>query len=327
MKTFFCLSLACALLPLTGAAQRVDYSVLYVSQESGTEFTKITDDGDYVCMPKVKREWRGDNISWYSNKVIDVSPDGKNIAFLSARNNTSNIFIKKLSNSGGSVQRTNRQNIQDFSFSPDGQNICFSERDGRIAQIYQTSAISGYVCRQITNNAVDFMPVYSENMEQIFFTRQERNSTSIWSYNLANNYLSNYTRGMNPYPLKGNGSMLCVRSNSEGRGEIWRVDINRGTEECLLSDPVRSFSSPSLSPNGKWILLVGSSVLTVGKKAYANTDVFVCKTDGTDLRQLTYHAADDLSPVWDKSGRYVYFISQRGSAEGTANIWRMTFDF
>ena len=41
--------------------------------------------------------------------------------------------------------------------------------------------------------------------------------------------------------------------------------------------------------------------------------------------QLTYHAADDLSPVWSRDGRYIYFISQRGSATATANVWRMNF--
>ena len=46
--------------------------------------------------------------------------------------------------------------------------------------------------------------------------------------------------------------------------------------------------------------------------------------DGTGLMQLTYHAADDLSPAWSKDGRYIYFISQRGSADAIANIWRIT---
>ena len=56
---------------------------------------------------------------------------------------------------------------------------------------------------------------------------------------------------------------------------------------------------------------------------YPNTDLFVCRIDGTGFAQLTYHAADDLSPVWSKDGRFIYFISQRGSSDGTANIWKM----
>ena len=53
--------------------------------------------------------------------------------------------------------------------------------------------------------------------------------------------------------------------------------------------------------------------------------IYACRIDGTGMAQLTYHAADDLSPVWSRCGRYIYFISQRGSASATANIWRMPF--
>jgi len=60
---------------------------------------------------------------------------------------------------------------------------------------------------------------------------------------------------------------------------------------------------------------------------YRNTDIFVCRIDGTEFTQLTYHAADDISPVWSQDGKYIYFISQRGSSTGTANIWRMNFIF
>ena len=45
------------------------------------------------------------------------------------------------------------------------------------------------------------------------------------------------------------------------------------------------------------------------------------------IRDSTYHAADDLSPVWSKDGRYIYFVSQRGNKEAKANIWRMTFNY
>ena len=59
---------------------------------------------------------------------------------------------------------------------------------------------------------------------------------------------------------------------------------------------------------------MGSNVLMNGDQKYFNTDLFACHVDGTHLVQLTYHAADDLSPVWSQDGKYIYFISQRGSA-------------
>ncbi len=310
-----------AALPLQVMAQ-VDYSVVSVNEESGIDFTCITSENDYVFMPLVKRASK--KVNWQSNKVIDVSVDGTQMAYLSVRNKTTNIFIKEVDKQGTSVQRTNRQCVVDFNYSPNGKYICFSEKTGKFNQIYQTDSKSGYICRQITSNNIDYGPIYSSDMNNIFFSRQEAKGSSIWSYNIANNFLANYTKGMNPCPLTSN-TMLCSRTNAQGINEIWRVDFESGTEECVVSDLNRSFTTPSLSPDGKWILMVGSSVLTNGKREFANTDIFVCHTDGTHLSQLTYHAADDLSPTWSRDGRYIYFISQRGSATAVANIWRMTF--
>lgn len=303
--------------------QTVDYSVVSVPEESGVDFKMLTSDNDYVCMPLVKRTQKG--VNWFTNRIIDVSVDGEKIAFVSSRNGTTNIFVKDILKQGASIQRTNRKNVVDFSYSPDGKYIAFSESMGSNNTIFQTDATNGFVCRQITNSNKDYSPVYSNDVNRIFFSRLETKSTSIWSYDLKDNYLSSYTSGMNPCIMAESESILCVRVNTYGRGEIWRVNLSTGVEECILSDTERSFSTPSLSPDGQWILFVGSSPISTGKSNFWNTDIYVCRTDGTHLMQLTYHAADDLSPEWSADGQYIYFISQRGSASGVANIWRMSF--
>ena len=304
-------------------AQQVDYSVVSVPEEAGIEFVQMTSPNDYVCMPVVKRSAR--SINWLSNRILDISVDGKNIAYLSFRNNSTNIFIKALDKQGSSIQRTNRANVLDFSYSPDGKYICFSEKRGKTNQIFQTNANSGYVCRQITNANQDYSPIYSTDMQQIFFARQEMKGISIWSYNISNNFLSNYTSGMNPYPLAESNTFICTRITADGRSEIWKINYETGIEECIVSDMERSFTSPTLSPDKQWILLVGSSKINAGNIVYLNTDIYVARLDGSELSQITYHAADDLSPVWSKDGKYIYFISQRGNAEGIANVWRMNF--
>lgn len=306
-------------------AQKVDNSIVSVPEETGTEFQQVTTSNDYVCMPLVKRT--GGKINWLSNRIIDIVPNGKNIAYLSYRNNTTNIFIKELGKQGSSIQRTNRSNVLDFSFSPDGKYLCFSETRGKTSQIFQTSAVDGYVCRQITTGNQDYSPIYSSDKKQIFFTRQEKNSVSIWSYNIDNNFLSSYTNGMNPYPTSNSNTFFCTRVNTDGKSEIWKINSDTGVEECIISDRERSFTSPVLSPDGQWILFVGNSNITGNNFKYMNTDLFAAKPDGTNFLQLTYHAADDLSPVWSKDGKYIYFISQRGDASGTANIWRMNFNY
>ena len=61
------------------------------------------------------------------------------------------------------------------------------------------------------------------------------------------------------------------------------------------------------------------------KEKIDNTDIFVVRTDGTQLTQLTYHAGNDLSPVWSPDGKSIYFLSQRGSADRIYNVWKMDF--
>ncbi len=313
-----------SLFVLGAQAQQVDYSVVSVPEESGVDFKKITTDNDYVCMPIVNRTSKG--VKWLTNRIIDVSTDGTSIAYLSYRNNSSNIFVKDISRQGSSVQRTNRSSIIDFSYSPDGKNICFSESRGGNNQIYVTDAKNGYVCRQITSGGNDYSPIYSSDMSNIFFARQEQNGVSIWSYSVTDNFLSSYTSGMNPYLINGKPAYICSRVNSFGNGEIWIIDYQTGVEECIISDMSRSFTSPVLSPDGTKILFVGGNELYVNDRTtYCNTDIFVCDIDGSNFSQLTYHAADDLSPMWSKDGAYIYFISQRGSADAVANIWRMNF--
>lgn len=305
-------------------AQTVDYSVVSVNEEAGLNLVKVTSDNDYVCMPQVVR--KRNNIDWLSNRILDISPDGQKLAYLSFRSNATNIFIKDINKQGGSVQRTNRQGVLDLSYSPDGSQICFSEMVGKMNRIFVTDANKGYVCRQITTSDLDYTPAYSNDMSQIYFARQETQGLSIWSYSMRENFLSNVTKGMNPCPIKGENALLCARPSGDGRNEIWKINYETGIEECIVSDIHHSFTTPSVSPNGKWILLVGSSKIDGGSFTYWNTDIFACRTDGTDLTQITYHAADDISPVWSRDGQYIYFISQRGSSTSTANIWRMNFN-
>lgn len=306
-------------------AQTVDYSVVSVQEETGTDFMKITSEGDYVCMPQVRRNRK--NIDWLTNRILAVTNDGLSIAYLSFRSGTTNIFIKELARQGSSTQRTNRSNVIDFAFSPDGKSLCFSEARAGSNQIFTTDARTGYTCRQITSGSMDYSPVYSSDNKRIFFSRLDSRGASIWSYDMDNNYLSSYSAGINPCPVAGSSALIISRINQDGKGEIWKISYDTGREECLVADAGKSFTSPSVSPDGRWIVFVGSSVLTAPGIEYPNTDLYAVRADGTGMTQLTYHAADDLSPVWSADGRYIYFISQRGDSNGAANIWRMTFNY
>lgn len=325
-----CLAAVAAVLCSPAASSgNVDYSVISVLEEKGLEFACMTQRQDYVAMPTVQRK-RG-NLTWLTNRIINLSPDGKSLAFVSDRDGKTNIFIKEISKVQGATQRTNRNRILDFNYSPDGTKICFSEDRGSGYQIFVTDATAGFICQQFTSGGDDYSPVFSGDMKTIYFTRNEEQGASIWGCTLNNGMLSSYTPGANPNPIvsaESGTAILCSRTNGEGRGEIWIFDAVKGTEQCVMSDLNHSFSTPMLSPDGKWVVCVGSSDIPLEKpgKFYRNTDIYLLRADGSSIRQLTFHAADDLSPVWSPDGKYIYFISQRGDADGIANVWRIPFN-
>lgn len=305
---------------------------IYVPEEGGIKFEKITDDADCVRFDHLvykKPGLFGKNssvINWWINPQIAVSPDGNKIAYLNSKNNTFNVMVKSASSGGSSLQRTFRSNVTDFTWSPDGSTICFTEYRGGHYGIYLVNSEQGAVVRQISNGSEnDFAGQISADGETIYFHRMEGPGVySMWSYDRANNLFSNYSRGMTPClaPLE-NHVVYCSRNTDRGENEIWRINLETGVEEIILSQPERSFSTPQLSPNGKWILVTGTNVDE--KKKNANTDIFAIRTDGSQFTQLTYHPGNDLSAIWAPDGKSIYFVSQRGSATGVYNVWKMDF--
>ncbi len=324
-------------LTLTSAeAKRVklDYSVVDVPEEGGVKFEKITDDADCVNSQYLVR--KGGNlfgmkntsvIDWWVNPQIAISPDGTKIGYINWKNNTSNVMVKNASQGGASTQRTFRTAVTDFTWTPDGKTICFTEYRSGHYGVYLIDAEQGSVVRQISaGNDNDFAGQMTADGNTIYFHRGEGAGTySLWSYDRKNNLFSNYSRGITPCIIPGNPDVLyCARYTDKRESEIWRINLSTGVEEVILSQPGRSFTTPVLSPDGNWLLVTGTSIAEKGKKM--NTDIFAIRIDGTQFTQLTYHPGNDLSAIWDPSGDYIYFVSQRGSKDGSYNVWKMNFD-
>jgi len=334
-KTFITTMLLAGCLLTGNAKPRFDWSLTFVPEEGGVKFERITEDADRVAtydgrlVRHSTRIFGGKGaltVDWWVVPQIAISPDGKKLGYINEKNGTTNIMVKDAKRGGASVQRTFRTNVEGFSWSPDGKTLCFTEVRGGHHGVYLIPAAQGTVVRQISNsNDNDFAGVMSSDGNTIFFHRGEGYSSySLWSYDRKTNLFSNYSRGMTVCPIpKDPNSVYCARFTERGESEIWKVNFSTGVEECILSQPDKSFSSPQLSPDGKWLLVTGSS--RAEKEKIDNTDIFVVRTDGTQFTQLTYHPSDDLSPIWSADGKSIFFLSQRGSAKRIFNVWRMDF--
>lgn len=342
MKRILFTILALAALTTAGARKKpnFDYSLVFVPEEGGVRFQKITDDADRVAdycsrpedhgkagglVAKVNDKSRKTTtLDWWILPQIGVSPDGTRIGYINEKNGTNNIMIKSATSGGASTQRTFRSNVQGFTWSPDGKELCFTEVRGGHQGVYLVSSEQGTIVKQISNgNENDYCGVILGDL--IYFHRGEGASNySLWSYDRKLNLFSNYSRGMTACPIPDNdNTIFCARFTDMGESEIWRVNFITGVEELILGQPEKSYTSPQLSPDGRWLLVVSNNITE--KEKINNTDIYVVRTDGTQLTQLTYHPGNDLSPVWAPDGRSIYFLSQRGSADRIYNVWKMDF--
>ncbi len=308
----------------------VNLSETRTSEEGATKFVQFTDETERVYGPQIV--YNKGNIEWYAPGFISVSPDGKKIAYLALKDGQSNIYIKNTEGGKQTVQRTFRNSVLDMSFSKDGKFIAFTEQTDSDYNVYQINSTEGTAIQQITTTSNrETSPVYSNDSKMIFFTKSEYQSATsqykhfVWSYEKATALLTQYTEGFAP-DIHPNGRLVALtRNNSEtGRGEIWTVDLGTGQSTQVLSDKEMGFSTPKFSPDGKYILCVGSSVET--QQRIGNLDIFVIKPDGTGRTQLTFHPGHDCSPVWSPDGKSIYFLSQRGSGSTARfSVWQMDF--
>jgi len=97
---------------------------------------------------------------------------------------------------------------------------------------------------------------------------------------------------------------------------------------------MEQISDPQVSPDGEWIVFVlrktlapapvaGAASATGAEANKGRTDLWLARTDGTDLRQLTTHQHADTNPRWAPDNKSVYFLSSRSEHQ---QIWRIRID-
>ena len=265
-----------------------------------------------------------ERFSWNTNRLLAVSPDGKKLAYATRMNKQDNIMVRNTTTQSVATQRTFR-NVNSFCWGNDNR-LYFADYVYPNMFISSVNADAGSMMDQITNGSVlDKDPAYNAETKQLFFVRIANDGPSIWCVNRNDGTLTSCARGFSPCVIPSNpNAFYCVRNSDIGRSEIWYVDFFKGQEVLVLSDENHSFTNPTLSPDGKWIAVMGNSESSISRKT--NLDVFVVRTDGTRLTQLTYHPANDTNPVWAKDGRSIYFISSRANKDEKYNVWRMNFN-
>jgi Tol biopolymer transport system component len=213
------------------------------------------------------------------------------------------------------------------NWSPHGYRIAYWAVRGGQRDIWTLSADGTHAVAVTRDAAVDWSPVWSHDGRYLYFASDRAGSMNLWRIRIdekSGTVLGRPEAITTPSPDTGLMSIsrdgkLLAYVQQLSTANIRRVDYDP-VKEKIVSEPrwitqgSRQARHPNLSPDGEWLTFHDA-----GKQE----DIFVVKTDGTGLRQLTNDVYKDRYPRWSPDGRRIAFHSNRG---GEYDIWLINPD-
>ena len=215
------------------------------------------------------------------------------------------------------------------SWSPNGHRIAYSGRlDHPVRGVWTVKADGGDATAVTDHVATNWNPTWSPDGKYLYFASDRSGSMNLWRVPIDEQ--SGETLG-DPEPittpamflghisLSADGRRLAYSSatvTSNIQGLAFDPESQSVVEEPMwITNGSRRWSSPDPSPDGEWIAFY-SLVAPEG-------NLYVIRSDGTELRQVTGDNAIDRMPRWSPDGDWLAFISDRG---GLAEIWKIRAD-
>ncbi len=256
------------------------------------------------------------------------SPDGRQIVFCTEevtdphlRSGTSELWV--VDAAGGTPKKIYDGDAVQPAWSPSGARIAFWAVDGGQRDIKTIPAGGGPAVPVLTDPPLDWSPVWAPDGTTLYFASDRGGSMNLWQ--IAIDQASGKALGP-PEPVTGgvqadsdeasvshDGSRLIFRANLSSVVPL-AIPFDQAAEH--VGTPV-----PLIRRNGA--LEVGDvsrdgQRLTLYALGERQEDIFVSRTDGSDLRRITDDAFRDRSPVWSPDGTEIAFYSNRS---GIYQIW------
>jgi Tol biopolymer transport system component/DNA-binding winged helix-turn-helix (wHTH) protein len=309
----------------------VDYNPVWSPDGHYLAFCRIQKGGTGIyiipALGGAEREVRGTHweerefyeVFWYFGR-ISWSPDGKLLAFSDRANSNEPTSIYLLSLDLLAIRRlTSTSELPgDYNpaFSPDGKTLAFNRGSRGVTSIYTIPVAGGEEHRAITGSQFGWGLAWTADGRDIVFGRASWLARSGWLWNVR-------AQGGEPERLQfgQEGTEPSIRGNRLVYARqitnlnIWRRKLNSAhlsvTSDKLLSSTTIE-SGPQFSPDGSRIAFESTRS--------GASEVWVCRSDGTDLLQLTHFNTVTGTPRWSPDGQQIAFDSR---ASGNAEIFVM----
>ena len=209
-------------------------------------------------------------------------------------------------------------------WSPHGHRIAYWAVHGGQRDIWTVSAGGTHPVAVTHDAATDWNPVWSPAGNRLYFASDRSGSMNLWRVSIDEQSgrilgqpeaITTPSPHSGPFSISRDGTRIAYVEVLDATN-IQTVGFDPARETIvseprwITQGPTRQASYPDLSPNGEWL-------------TFHDDGIFLVKSDGTGLRQLTNDVHQERYPRWSPDGRRIAFLSNRG---GEYDIWLINAD-
>ncbi len=273
------------------ASNRTGIPQIWVMNVDGTGLHQLTDDQFGACQP-------------------DWSPDGQRMVFISPCDEnqelyeTASLFVINADGSGLEPLPTTGGGDFDPAWSPDGKYIAFTSlRNSYRPQIFLMDVATKEVEQLSTDDIRDYQPEWAFDGSKIVFVTTRNGPYQIWSMNPDGSEQVRFSASRSlwdTYPVWSPDGLLILFTQRE-QGGVPRLMGARYPDGGIAEFPVYPYpgaipmQEANFSPDGLWLVFES---WPEGE----HHDIFVMRSNGGELVQLTFDLALDFDPDWRPVG-------------------------
>lgn len=240
------------------------------------------------------------------NEALQVSPNGKKIAFTSTRSGNMELWISERDGSNP-VQVTAMGDVGTPRWSPDSRSIAFDVGWPHRGGVFIVDLAGGTPRPLAQDNSDNLVPNWSPDGKWVYFASNRTGIWQIWKMPVAGGPAVQVTvhGGFAAYPASDGRTLYYSKTNFP-QTEVWQVSSGGGIETRISQ--VRSESWASLAPTDKGIYFIA-------KDSHERPDVMYYDFASSAIKKI---AGLDKLPFWltgtkDGSALFYEHLDQENS--------------